>query len=455
MINKQRMPACNNINRNKEIFGTVFAKHRRIKHSIASVSVFAAAAVAFFPNSAKALEAYSALAFRNSIGVNSVLSETSATSRYDAIKAALRDIGIVNIRAKLTPANAGRARDLYQSSGVKTLARIDFRVGGKITGRADPSAIAQGVNTALSVGSQAIVGFEGPNEYTNHQHGPGWDDDLRDYMRRLSDEVRDRRLPQPIIGPTIYLRVPGDIRQLGDISNIIDASNFHIYTSGNEPSYRMGEWLSDARIMAPGKPVWVTEYGYHNAMKNPSQNPVSEVTAAKYLPRFASIYFSRDPQGKFFIFELVDAGTNPADREQNLGLMRSNLAKKPAFHALRRMIDAVKSGSTQVNPRDLAVQINGQSNMETLLLQKSDKEYALLLWQEVKSWDVKSQRQLELAAKPVTVTLPSNATFSLYDTLPFENDPDRDAAPEQFGGPRRSVTVNVPDHVVILQMKLS
>ncbi len=422
----------------------------------ATVLLFTALTLlALVPNPAKALEAHSALTFRNAIGVNRVLSETASTSRYGTIKEALREVGIANIRAKLTPFNAWRARDLYQCCGIKTLARIEFRVGGKIVGRADPSAVAQGVNTALSIGSQAIVGFEGPNEYTNHQHGPGWDDDLREYMRRVSSEVRGRRLPQPVVGPTIYLRIPEDIRKLGNIGNIIDASNFHIYTSGNEPSHRMNEWLADARIMAPGKPVWVTEFGYHNALRNRSQNPVSERTAAKYLPRFLALYFSRDPKGKFFIFELVDGGTNPADREQNLGVMRANLSKKPAFHTLRRMIGTVRSGSNAVNPRDLAVQIGGQApNLEKLLLQKSEKQYLLLLWQEVKSWDVRAQRELELGAKPVTVTLPTNATFSLYDTLPFENDAARDAPPTQFGGARRSVTINVPDHIVMLEMRL-
>lgn len=83
------------------------------------------------PRPAGALDAYSALSFRDSIGVNSVLSETSSTSRYTAVKDALRDIGIVNHRAKLTPYNAGRARDLYQCCGIKTLARIDVREGAE------------------------------------------------------------------------------------------------------------------------------------------------------------------------------------------------------------------------------------------------------------------------------------------------------------------------------------
>ena len=75
--------------------------------------------------------------------------------------------------------------------------------------------------------------------------------------------------------------------------------------------------------------------------------------------------------------------------------------------------------------------------------------------QETKIWDVNGQRRLEVAARPTTVTLPTNATFSLYDTLPFENDPARNASPTQFGGPRRSVTFDVPAHIVILRMNVS
>jgi hypothetical protein len=113
------------------------------------------------PSGANALEAHSALAFRNSIGVNSVLSETGSDSRYSDVKNALREIGIVNHRAKLTPFNAWRASDLFQSSGVSTLARIDVRVGGGKVGKADPTGIAQDLNTALTAGSQALIGFEG------------------------------------------------------------------------------------------------------------------------------------------------------------------------------------------------------------------------------------------------------------------------------------------------------
>ena len=427
------------------------------KWGMAPVAALSAVVIltALAPSGANALEAYSALAFRNSIGVNSVLSETGSDSRYSAAKDALREIGIVNHRAKLTPFNAGRARDLFQSSGVRTLARIDVRVGGGKVGKADLSGIAQDLNTALTAGSQALIGFEGPNEYTARQSGPGWDDDLREYMRRLHDEVERRNLPQPVVGPTIYKRILEDIRKLGNIGSSIDASNFHIYPSGNEPSFKINEYLSNARIMAPGEPVWVTEYGYHNTLQNRAENPVSELTAAKYLPRFAALYFSRSPQGKFFIFEFIDGGSNPRDREHNLGILRSNLSKKPAFHTIKRMIDIVRSGSTSVNPRDLPVQISGQANLEQLLLQKSDNQYLLLLWQEVKSWDVRGQRELELAAKPVTVSLPANATFTLHDTLPFANDASRSGSPTQFGGPRRSVTFNVPDHIVILEMKVS
>jgi hypothetical protein len=208
--------------------------------------------------------------------------------------------------------------------------------------------------------------------------------------------------------------------------------------------------------MAPGKPVWVTEFGYHNTLQVPRENPVSELAAAKYLPRFAALYFSRSPQGKFFIYEFVNGGSNQRDREHQLGIIRSDFSRKPAFHTIKRMIETVRSGSTSVRPRDLAVQVSGQAgNVEKLLLQKTDKQYVLLLWQEVKSWDVRGQRELELAARPITVSLPTNAAFTLHDTLPFENAPGRDAAPRQLGGGRRSVTFNVPDHIVILEMKLS
>ena len=61
--------------------------------------------------------------------------------------------------------------------------------------------------------------------------------------------------------------------KLGDISQWIDAGNLHYYTGGNKPTVTaegddtasattMDEAITNAGIIAPGLPIWVTETGW-------------------------------------------------------------------------------------------------------------------------------------------------------------------------------------------------
>lgn len=405
---------------------------------------------------ATALEAYSATAFRHSIGVNGVLSHTADPGRYNAVKTALREMGVLYIRGKITPFNAPRVRDLWDSSGIRTLARVDERVGDRSDAKLEMSRIPSGVAAALGAGAQSIVSFEGPNEWTHYNTHEGWSTELREYTQRLYNEVRNvRGLSHPIVGPTIYKRNPEEVRKLGNIGAWVDASNFHIYTSSEMPSYRMDEWFSLSQQMAPGEPVWVTEYGYHNTLAVRSGNPVSELTAARYLTRFAALAFRKSPRGKFFVYEFINSGTSATNREHNLGILRYDLSRKPAFHTYRRMIDVLESASA-VQPISLDVRLSGETTgVQQVLLQKAPGQYLLMLWQEVPSWDRKARREINVPDRSVTVTLPRNASFIRHDTLPFPGEPGRDAAPVQLPSGRSSATIDVPDHIVILEMRLS
>lgn len=407
---------------------------------------------------AVAMEAHSAEAFRQSFGLNSHVAGQGADDpgRYAQIKDALREIGILYSRGKIAKGNAGRARDLFQCCQIKTLARIDARAGNDPRGVVDPQGIGRALDLAMAIGPEAIVGFEGPNEYTHYQNTGDWNLDLRAYTQRVAEAIRGRGLTQTIVGPTVYMRREAEIRAIGDISAWVDASAFHIYTGGLEPSANLDDYLGDAQIMAPGKPVWVTEYGFHNALGNPGSNPVSELAAAKYLPRFAALLFAASPEGKHFLYEFVDEGTDSSEREQNFGLLRFDLTKKPAYHAIRRLVDAAEGGSAGLQPEPLDLRLDGDGGgVRSVLLQKAAKEYRLLLWQEARIWDRKALTDIAVATRPVTVTLPTAArSIGLIDTLPSTADPARDAPATSLGSNVREVKVDVPGHIVIVDIRL-
>jgi hypothetical protein len=354
-------------------------------------------------------------------------------------------------------ANAGKLRDLYECCGVRVLARIDPRIGSLDINPVDSGRIELALNKALALGKDAIVGFEGPNEYTAHQNGPGWDRDLRSFMERLYTVIKaDRKLPQPVVGPTIYLTKEMHIKQLGNISAFVDGFNTHVYPRGYEPSTPIvGELIRVASAMAPREPGWVTEYGYHNTIGDPSSNPVSELAAAKYLPRLAVLLFKRSPRGKHYFYEFIDQGNNKAGREDNFGLLRFDGSRKPAFHTLRRLLTPLRAAAPIAQPKALEIGLSGaMSNVSSLLLQKASDRYLVLLWQEVQSWDTSRQKLIAFPTKKVTVTLPVAARLALSDTLPSLDEPSRSAPLVRFPGTRRTVTIDVPDHIVVLEVQL-
>lgn len=417
---------------------------------VSMLGLAALLSLATLPGRAAALEAFPAGAFHRSIGINAHLGYSDA--RFPMVREAFRDLGIRFTRGKIAPSNAWRARALWDCCGVRTIARIDARVGDPARSRLDPSGVPGEFATALGIGSAAIAAFEGPNEY-NHYIGGDWAAALVSYQRVVYNEAKRRRLPQPVVGPSIYERDLNDIRRVGNIGAIVDAANLHFYAAGNQPSHDLDVHIRNAQLMAPGEPLWVTEFGYHNALADRSANAVSETTAARYVPRLYALLFSKNQRGRHFLYELIDSGSNRADKEHNFGLIRSNGARKPAYHTLKRLIGLVEGGegaAASVNV-GLAGELGG---VRSLLLQKGAGQYVLLLWQEVTSWDRDTRRTINWPDKTVTVSLPRSARVAVHDTLPYADNAERETMPRLLNNVDR-FNVAVPDHIVGVEFRLN
>jgi hypothetical protein len=211
--------------------------------------------------------------------------------------------------------------------------------------------------------------------------------------------------------------------------------------------------MTDVRIMAPGEPTWVTEFGYHQAFG--TSGAISEVTAARYLPRELALFFSKSPRGKFFIYELMDEGTNTTDHEQHRGLVRYDMSRKPAFYTVKRLLDMAKGTTPGLTARPLDVRFSGQTEgLQTLLLQKTASQYLLLMWQEVPSWDPDRRVTISVPRRSVTVSLPRTARMAMHDTLPNPGNAQDAVAPLLISTATRAAAVSVPDHLVIVQLDL-
>jgi hypothetical protein len=410
---------------------------------------------------AQALDAFSAATFHRSIGVclSAGPEDGVDEARYAAIKARMLEVGILNIRTKVIGPNVARIADLWSCCGIRTLALIDEHVDNLRPKPLAPEQIPAAVTRTLAAGTDAILAFEGPNEHTkfhNYSTDPDWPEKLRAYTAALYQHVRhERALPQPVIGPTVFRRERLDALAIGDIGAWVDASTLHFYPGGWEPSRAIDEHNTNMKIMAPGEPVWISEYGYHNASGDPGSNPVPELISAIYMTRLAAVAFQREPLARFFVYEFMNNGNNLADREHNLGLVSFDLTPKAQFHAYRRLIDAVEGGDPAVIPQPLDLSFSGDmTRVQTLLLQKSASRYVLLMWQEVPSWDRKLRQVISVAPRTIGIGLPRNADVSLSHVVPNVANPAQDRAPQDLGRGVRSATVDVPDRIVAIAIDL-
>ena len=80
------------------------------------------------------------------------------------------------------------------------------------------------------------------------------------------------------------------------------------------------------------KPVWLTEFG---APTGTGEGAVDPQRQALILERGFAEARRLPFVGPVFVYALRDAGTDPADREQNFGVLRADRTPKPAWDVLR------------------------------------------------------------------------------------------------------------------------
>ncbi len=83
------------------------------------------------------------------------------------------------------------------------------------------------------------------------------------------------------------------------------------------------------------KKIWVTEYG---APTGNARQAVSAARQAQLILDGLAVAYRLQFVDKVMIYSLRDTGTNPADPEQNFGLITASGQKKPSFTALQQAL---------------------------------------------------------------------------------------------------------------------
>lgn len=394
-------------------------------------------------------EAKDAQTFVDSIGVNTHINYFDRLyGNFDLLKQRLDESGIRHVRDGAVLQNDAYNRLVY--GRWKTLAGF----GVKFDMCFDPRGSikqpnSEQISELLQLAGGAVESIEGPNELDISKK-PAWIDLVHNYQQSLF--TAGKQVPATaglnFVGPSMAF--VKNAQRVGDVSGFVTQGNLHTYAAGGMPDGLYAKQAAEAVAMYAGKPLVVTETGYHNAMSNHgSQPPISEAAGAKYIPR---LYFQSFNAGieKTYLYEFFDEGNDPGQTNQefHFGLVRYDGTPKPAFVAMRNLISILRDGSgSTVASGTLSFQVSGQTdNLTHTLLRKRNGVYYLALWQEVPSYDTRAQRDLSPETEDVTLSLANTFhRINLYD-------PIKGTAPIQSWSKTGKIAVQVPDHVLILEL---
>ena len=331
----------------------------------------------------------SAEAFVDSIGVNTHLGYAdTAYADHARVLARLYELGVRHFRDSAADANP------LLDAGLRAAAQQGLR--GTLI--ADPAADprAQVARSAAAMGT-AIDAFEGPilavrvasadrpNELDNGFH-PGWVATLADLMPRLRAAV-STETDTNLIGPSFI-----DDSSRSEIpAKLPGLFNAHPYAGGDPPEPALTRALEGRAGAAGAQAAVFTETGYHSALQAAGYHtPVSEATAAVYLPRALVTAFGEGTR-RTFLYELADSKPEPAlvDPQQHFGLLRNDLTPKPAFVAIQTLIRAVSTspGPPRAELPSPELEADAGDRVEQLSLSRRDGSLVLALWRPVSVWD--------------------------------------------------------------------
>jgi hypothetical protein len=389
-------------------------------------------------------QARSADSFVDSVGVAVHLSyRDTAYGKYDEIiKPRLQELGVRHIRS-----DGVRLEDLSTQQKFVDLAKI----GIKSTVIMDPRKHNTGSHSVNFVKSilESVEAVEGPNEPGGK---PGFPEATRQFQAELYSAIKAApgTAHLPVLGPSFFAL--HNAAKLGKVA--CDIGNTHHYPTGKwgMPLENLNDQLTIGRITCGNKPLIVTESGYFTSVDERNDYGVSEQVAAKYLLRLFLEYFNRGIE-RFYTYELIDLKPDPRGDKPgwHFGLLRNDGSPKPDFIALKNLISLLQDPEAIVSDslalKSLEYNLKGnETNVHHTLLQKSNGNFYLVLWQEVPSFEHKTRTDLVVPERPLTLTL--NTPISQATTY----QPVNSTNPlEQYDNVKQ-LKLKVPDHPLLIEL---
>lgn len=397
-------------------------------------------------------QAVASSAFVDSVGVVTHLSYTDTPyyTQFAQILSALQSSGIRHIRDGYYPWAASnpivQAHQQLAASGIKCDYVIPYNLS------TTPQAIEQFAPMAGDMGS-----LEGSNECDISGECGGMGAAGVNNVVAFMPVVYQagQALGVPVFGPSLTQQA--SYSQAGNISSEMTANNLHIYFGGRNPgsngwgasdsegnSYgSFAWWLDQASIDGPGMPSVITETGYVSSETTSTPYTLPDSVEASYAPRTLLLAYKSGIK-QTFLYELLDEVSSPG-----YGLLNSDLSPKPAFTAVQNLLSTLSDDGGSFTAGALPYQIvGGDSNVNHLLLQKSDGSYWLVLWLEEPSWDPANVVSIPVAAENIGIQL--SGGYTTTTNYQFDSTGNVVLFPQSTVGGLASLTVT--DQVSIVRI---
>jgi hypothetical protein len=322
-----------------------------------------------------------------------------------------------------------------------------------------PNAAAADFDTLFNctgaVPGQYLVAFEGCQEADSGQMF-GYAETLQDavnYQPTIWDGGQQYGIPviQLSIGqgwdtnPT-----QGNYPTVGNLAAYATYGNLHFYPAAS-PAATLSGMMNLAKMPTPGKPVAITEFGWHQ-INGSGYNDVSQATAAAYTVQ--TIFDAFNAGCPYYIYyELID---DNALESSIYGLFTDAGVPRPVATAIKNLFALLGDSSSNANSFSPGLLNYTLSNMpavsnnlgggHTLLQKSSDGSFWLCIWNEQQLNNTSTGADITVA--PVTVGL----SFPVAPTSITVYDPLVGQSAVQSASGTTSVNISLPAHPILVKI---
>jgi len=449
------------------------------------------------PGDPKGTQARRAYDFRNSQGVIAHIdTDTYKKVGKENVLNSLKYIGVFNVRDNITRENDMRtylARNgvgLHSTTSTPGEKEQPLSTKKNVTDQSAKNRINDILSNPKS-GDKYIkvaTAVEPYNEYTKKSKADkNWPTTLLNLQKAMWSEAAKAKKENPnfkVLGPSLIGYNMKDTSKPLDgkgFSNYLDYGNVHSYYGGDMPETNLatndgfdGFVVSKDKIptksntleerlkiyssrISGNKPVVVTETGYHDYMDNAKglHKPTDKNAVGVYMPRVFLENF-RIGVARTYAYQMFNEIENKTTYEKHFGMFDTGgrTTPKPSAKAMHfmnmRLVDDTASAKT-FKPAKLDFTLtNKPENVRTVLLQKSNGTFYLMIWRAESVYDGPTERFRQPAdPAKVGINFGRKRTVVAY----YQNLADDDGRIVPVGTNTKSVDVDVSARVSVIEIK--